>query len=94
MEYPLLGKVLMEWSLDHREWAMALVLYQQFSVGIPNRFLYKLPRKSRFNDLSDALANNETVAVSDNSAARLFSMFKKSKWKRLDEWGGAYGYRY
>jgi hypothetical protein len=94
MDYLLLGKVMMQSSLDRRDWDTVLVLYQQFSVGIPNRFLYKLPRKSRFDDLSDALTNNETVAVSDKSAVRLFSMFKKSQWTRLDEWDGAYGYRY
>jgi len=89
-------KLLMEWSLKNEEWFLVVLLFEHMKIGIPNKFLYKLPQKKNQNTY-DALTNkDETILFHNNSSLlqHLLLSFKFCKWTKLDEWDGLYGYRY
>tara|TARA_Y100000389_G_C17455906_1_gene518145 strand:+ start:1816 stop:2118 length:303 start_codon:yes stop_codon:yes gene_type:complete len=92
-----ISKVLLEWSLKKEEWYISLLLYKYINIGIPNRFLYKMPQKNVYNSLGSVLQNKDEIVISFNNSMilkRLFELFKSSKWCKLIEWGDLYGYRY
>ena len=79
--------ILMIWSIENKDWKYVLSLYTIYNIGIPARFVYKLPKK---------IDNNfeETLFSRDPDLLELLSLFSKSKWKRLSEWKDSYGYSY
>ena len=91
------SKVLIEWSLKKEEWYIALMLYKYVNIGIPNTFLYKMPQKNVYNSLETVLKNKDEIIISFNNSVmlkNLFKLFKSSKWCKLIEWNGLFGYRY
>ena len=48
----------MEWSLKNEEWFLVVLLFEHMKIGIPNKFLYKLPQKKNQNTY-DALTNKD-----------------------------------
>lgn len=93
MNYPLLFKILMEWGLIGNEYEIVLFLYTEFKVGIPITYTYSFPEKCIYSSVSDFI-NSEQVKYSNNEKlTEIMKLFKRSKYDRLDEWDGLYGYR-
>jgi hypothetical protein len=90
MDYKQLLKILTEWSIKNKEYSLTLFIYSNFNIGIPVKFLYFLPDKDYFT-LSSFLNNNDVKQHKDNYLNELISLFKKSKYQKLDAWN-LYGY--
>ena len=93
MDYILLLKILMEWSVNSKENELLYFIYSNFNIGIPVRFLYKLPDNNIFFSLSSFNSNNDIKNSDDKDLNNLFKLLKKSKYTKLEEWNNSYGYR-
>ena len=93
MDYILLLKILMEWSVNSEEYQLLYFIYSNFNIGIPVRFLYKLPDNNMFFSLSSFNSNNDIKNSGDKELNNLFKLLKKSKYKKLEEWRDSYGYK-
>ena len=91
MNYIMLLKILTEWALKNKEYNLALVIYQEFNIGIPVNLLYKLPTQNSFSSISTLKNNNELINY-DNTLEKLFNLFLNSKYTRLTNWSNKYGY--
>jgi hypothetical protein len=90
-----LGQIMMKWSLESRDWETVLVLYKVYNVGIPVKYVYRLPKKNVYNSVSEAIDSNNIELSSDNPHLQeLLLLFQRSRWKRLTEWTDSYGYSY
>lgn len=89
---PTLLKILTEWSIESQEYALVLFIYKTFNIGIPNKLLYKLPDKDLFFSLDSFVANNNVKKVDTEELKELFDIFKKSKYKKLENWNNSFGY--
>ena len=92
MDYIQLIKILIEWSVNSKEYDMLLFLYKNFNIGIPIKFVYKLPDNNIFYSLSSFTNNNDIKSIADHNLNELFLLFKKSKYKQLCNWNNNYGY--
>jgi hypothetical protein len=93
MDYILILKILTEWSINSKEYELLNFIYSNFNIGIPNRFLYKLPDHNIFYSLSSFNSNNDLKKIEDKNLEQLFYMFKKSKYTRLEYWNNSQGYK-
>ena len=57
MDYIKLLKILIEWSINSKEYELLYFIYCNFGVGLPVKFLYKLPDQSIFNTLEKYTLN-------------------------------------
>ena len=83
----------MEWSISSKEHQLLYFIYNNFNIGIPVRFLYKLPDNNVFFSLSSFNSNNSTKNADDKDLNNLFKLLKKSKYTKLEEWNDSYGYK-
>ena len=77
----------MEWSLKNEEWFLVVLLFEHMNIGIPNKFLYKLPQKKNQNISTVLASKDETILFHNNSSLlqhleynvekELFSVFKR-----------------
>lgn len=93
MSYIELGKILMKWSLQNNEYNLAYYLYTEHNIGIPVTMLYALPEQRKFNSLTSFISNDKVICGSEDLNT-ILRLFPKSRYIRLEEWGGAYGYRF
>ena len=89
--YILLLKILLKWSLKSKEYEMTLFIYSNFKIGIPVKFLYNIEYNNVYS-LNSFL--NDSKIVTDIVLQNLFDMFKRSKYKSLNDWNNMYGYVY
>ena len=89
--YILLLKILLKWSLKSKEYEMTLFIYSNFKIGIPVKFLYNIEYNNVYS-LNSFL--NDSKIVNDIVLQNLFDMFKRSKYKSLNDWNNMYGYVY
>jgi len=92
MNYIELIKILTEWSIKSKEYKLLLFLYINFDIGIPTRFIYALPNHNIFMSLKAFNEKNEYKKVDNKDLENLFCIFKKSKYKKLQNWNESYGY--
>ena len=84
----MIEKILMKWGLENHKYDMVHFIYTELNIGIPVSYLYKLPgQKSSLNTL-------DTYSSTNYEINKILSLFPKSKYTKLEEWGGLYGYRY
>lgn len=93
MDYNLLCKILMKWSLENKEYQLTNFIYNEFNVGIPVSYLYKLPSQMYFSSMDDFFSNSDIKKSNDENLDDVLTNLSISKYGRLDEWGGKYGYR-
>ena len=95
MDIQKLGQIMMKWSLESKDWETVLALYKVYNVGIPVKYVYRLPKKNMYNSVTEAIGSNNIEISSDKPHLReLLLLFPYSKWKRLTEWNDSYGYSY
>ena len=92
MDYILLLKILMEWSVNSKEYQLLYFVYNNFNIGIPVRFLYKLPDNNVFFSMSAFNSTNDIKNSDDKELNTLFRLLKKSKYRNLEKWNNSYGY--
>jgi hypothetical protein len=92
VDYKLLLKILMEWSINSKEYETVLFIYKTFNIGIPVKFLYKLENKNMFFSLNSFVNNSHTKKNNNKELNELFELFKTSKYKKLIHWENKYGY--
>ena len=93
MNYSLLLKILMQWSLESKEYEITYFIYTNFNIGIPNKYLYNLSQKSYFTSLSSFSHNNDCITTKDNNMCKIIELFPYSKFSFLKEWK-TFGYKY
>ena len=93
MDYKLLCKILMKWSLENKEYELTNFIYNEFNIGIPVSYLYKLPTQMYFSSMDNFFSNSDTKKSNDKHLDALLSTFSNSKYGQLSEWEGKYGYR-
>ena len=91
-EYNLLLKILLEWSLKNKEYELTLFIYLNFNIGIPLKFLYNIEYNNVYNSMNSFL--NDSKIINDIVLEKLFDLFKRSKYKSLENWNNMYGYIY
>lgn len=84
----------MEWALNGKEYYMAYILYTEYGVGIPNKFLYGLETKKLFSSVNDFLTNSDVRTSYDKYLNKIFVTFKHSQYTKLSEWDNSWGYRF
>lgn len=93
MDYNLLCKILMKWSLENKEYQLTNFIYNEFNVVIPVSYLYKLPSQMYFSSMDDFFNNSDIKKSNDENLDDVLTNLSISKYGQLDEWGGKYGYR-
>ena len=48
IDYKLLVKILIEWSIKNKNYDMTYFMYSNFNIGIPVKFLYNLEDNNTF----------------------------------------------
>lgn len=91
MDYLLLLKILMEWSLNSKEFEIVHFIYTNFKIGIPNKYLYTLSDKNYFTSLSSFQRDNECKNPKEMN--KIIELFPFSKYGFLEEWK-TFGYKY
>lgn len=92
MNYKQLLKILIEWSIQNKNYDMVYFIYSNFNIGIPVSLLYQIQNKTIFNSLDSFFNNHHNKQVRDENLKKLFELFKKSKYKRLSCWNNHFGY--
>ena len=92
VDYKQLLKILIEWSLVNKEYETAYFIYITFNIGIPVKLLYRLPNRNMFFSLESFITGNDTKHIHDVTLRKLCVKLKKSKYKKLKDWDGKYGY--
>ena len=92
MDYISLFKILLEWGIKNQEYKLVYFIYSEFNIGVPCKFLYKLPNQNIFYSLNSFMNNNGSKKIDDKDLEILFSLFLKSKYKKLENWNNCYGY--
>ena len=92
MNYINLLKILLEWSINAKEYETVYFIYINFNIGITVRFLYKLPDIHIFSSLSSFNLNHDSKKIDNKYLEKLFNMFKQSKYVKLRGWNDSYGY--
>ena len=93
MDYNLLCKILMKWSLENKEYQLTNFIYNEFNVGIPVSYLYKLPSQMYFSSMDNFFNNSDVKKSNDKHLDSLLSVLSISKYGPLIEWDNKYGYR-
>lgn len=93
MDYKLLLQIMMKWSLDNKDYETTYYLYTELGIGIPVKYIYKFPVKTSFSNATSFLNNSDVIHTSDKYLRKLLEKFRISKYIRLEEWKGYYGYR-
>lgn len=95
MDVNKLSKILMQWGLENKEYKMVYFLYNNFEIGIPNTYIYRMDQKTTFDNIKDAMENNHTISGKKNVwLQKILDLFPKSRWIRLPLWEGRWGYMY
>lgn len=94
MDIQKLVQIIMKWSIESQEWETVLALYTIYGIGIPSRYVYNLPTRNKYNLTNIIQGNYIELYSTQPYLKKLFSLFSKSKWKRLKEWNNSYGYSY
>ena len=94
MDYILLQKLLMEWSLNNSEYELSNFLFFELNIGIPIKYLYKLPTKNSFSSICSFLEDQNNIKSNDYYLSNILNSFRYSKLFRLEEWNNEYGYRF
>ena len=86
----------MKWGLKNQEYNLVKFIYIEMNFGIPVKYLYYLPEKNYFNNLSNFLSNSQhnIRTVYDDTMLDIIYNFKISKYQKLAEWNNSYGYKY
>ena len=92
MDYNLLYKILLEWSLKNKEYNMTNFIYNEFDIGIPVNFLYKLSDKTYFTTLDNFITTSNNKISDSKHLDELLKSFLSSKYGYLHEWN-TYGYK-
>lgn len=87
-------QIMMKWSLESKDYELVHQLYTEWGIGIPVKYTYMFPLKRSFNSIDSFINNNEVRYASDKYLENIMYLFRKSKYIRLDEWEGLYGYRF
>jgi hypothetical protein len=87
MNYTLLYKILLEWSLKNKEYEMTNFIYNEFDIGIPVNFLYKLSDKT----LDNFITTSDHKMSDSKHLDELLKSFLSSRYGYLHEWN-KYGY--
>ena len=85
-------KILTIWSIENKEYEMLYFLYNEFNFGIPIKYIYKLPDQIFFSSVNSFFNNRDNKKVDDIFLNKLFGLFKKSKYKRLENFENLFGY--
>lgn len=93
MDILILIKILLEWSITSKEYEMTYFLFLTFNIGIPVKFLYKLPSNNIYFSLDSFITNCDIKYSKDIYLQKLFILFKKSKYQKLHNWNYSYGYK-
>jgi hypothetical protein len=93
MNYILLLKILMKWSLESKEYELSYFIYTNLKIGIPNKYLYNISQKYYFTSLSSFSKNNDCIETKDHNMKKIIDLFPYSKFCFLKEWE-TFGYRY
>ena len=88
-DYEELGRILMKWCFDTKDYEFACVLYDEFSVVLPVKLLYGLPDK-KIVKYSEKLVLNFPKSMKDWCLRELIAMTKNSRYGKYD---GEYGYK-
>lgn len=88
-DYEELGRILMKWCFETKDYEFACVLYGEFGVVVPVKLLYGLPDK-KVVKYSDKLSVNFPKEVKDEDLCRLIVM---TKGGRYGKYSGKYGYK-
>lgn len=83
-------KILIEWGVKNKEYEMILAIYSNFNIGIPVKFLYRF-RYSNIMSLNPFLTNSKII--NNIYIKKLFELFQKSKYTKLENWNNSYGYK-
>lgn len=95
MDINKLSKILMCWGLEKKEYELVYFLYNNFEIGIPNTYIYKMDQKTTFNSIKDFTENNHAISGNKNIwLQKILDLFPKSKWVKLPLWEGRWGYMY
>ena len=89
----LLCKILMKWSLENKEYQLVNFIYNEFNVGIPVSYLYKLPSQMYFSSMDNFFTNSDVKKSNDKDLDNLLSVLSTSRYGQLIEWDSKYGYR-
>ena len=92
MNYTLLYKILLEWSLKNKEYEMTNFIYNEFGIGIPVNFLYRLSNKTYFTSLDNFMTTSDNKISDSKHLDELLKSFSSSKYGYLTEWN-SYGYK-
>ena len=68
---------------------MLYFIYNEFNIGIPIKFLYKIPDKNVFSSLNSFFDEKDNKQIDD----KLCKLIKKSKYQRLGNFDNLYGYK-
>ena len=82
-------KILTKWSFESKEYEMLYFIYNEFNIGIPIKFLYKIPDKNVFSSLNSFFDEKDNKQIDD----KLCKLIKKSKYQRLGNFDNLYGYK-
>ena len=84
----------MEWAFNSKEYYMVYILYTEYGVGIPHKFLYGLESNKSFSSVNDFLTTSDVITSYDKYLNKIFVAFKHSQYTKLSEWGNSWGYRF
>lgn len=62
MDVDELSRILMCWGLEKKEYELVYFLYNNFEIGIPNTYIYKMDQKTTFDNIKDVMENNNTIS--------------------------------
>jgi hypothetical protein len=93
MDNKKLIKILMKWGLENKEYDMVYIIYTNLNIGIPNAFIYQMPKQNCFSTIKSALKNNN-IKLDFHTLKKLLTTFLNSKWTQLEEWDNSYGYKF
>ncbi len=93
MDYNLLFKILMKWSLENKEYQLTNFIYNEFNIGIPVSYLYKLPSQMYFSSMDNFFNNSDVKKSNDKHLDSVLSILSSSRYCPLIEWDSKYGYR-
>lgn len=89
IDYEKLGEILMDWSMNNKDYYFSYVLFKQFGVVLPNKLLYNLPDK-KILTLSESQEEYIPKEIKNNFLIKLFLEIKTAKYGK---YGKKFGYK-
>jgi len=87
--------ILMTWSIKNNEHFMTYILFTEFNIGIPNYLLYTFHSDNKMYKSIEDFLNTSTYSNTKNiDLCNIYKSFRHSKYTKLEEWKGRYGYRF